>query len=201
MVCTIRGKHCHYCTGWAQSIQCAVTQHTTAFWPSSCVPHTDQHLPDETANRAGSWLSCRLRYKKVVLLPTEPTIQGGCLLSFRLALSYCTHSCSKLGAILWSSSVVLNSMLTTKLLLTGRSSAATQYWASFWVVHYKFFYGDWWGSRANLWKQMRAASAGESVIAASCAQQLGSLLVFSGNRGHLSCTCRWLLRGDIARHH
>jgi hypothetical protein len=39
------------------------------------------------------------------------------------------------------------------------------------------------GSRPNLWKQMRAASSGKSVIVASCARQLGSLLVSSGNRG------------------
>ena len=35
---------------------------------------------------------------------------------------------------------------------------------------------------------MIAASAGESLIVVSCMQQHGSLLVSSGNRGHLSCT-------------
>ena len=41
---------------------------------SSCVPHTDQHPLGEPANQARCWLSCRLSYKKLVLLPTEPTI-------------------------------------------------------------------------------------------------------------------------------
>jgi hypothetical protein len=79
--------------------------------------------------------------KKVVLLPTELTIWGRCLFSFRLALCYCPPSCSKLGAILKSSNVVWNSVLTTKLWLTCWSSAARQCQASFWV-HYSFL---WWG--------------------------------------------------------
>ena len=44
---------------------------------------------------------------------------------------------------------------------------------------------------------MRAASAGEIVIEASCARQCGSLLVLSRNWGHLSCTCCWSLHWDI----
>jgi len=40
---------------------------------------------------------------------------------------------------------------------------------------------------------MIAASEGESVIVVGCMQQRGSLLMSSGNRGHLSCTCRWSL--------
>ena len=39
---------------------------------------------------------------------------------------------------------------------------------------------------AKLWKQMIADSAGESIIVVGSMQQLGSLLVSSGNRGHLS---------------
>ena len=30
MVCTIRGKHCHFCIGRAQSMHCAMMQHMTA---------------------------------------------------------------------------------------------------------------------------------------------------------------------------
>jgi len=79
----------------------------------------------------------------------EPTIRGGCLLSFRLAVCYCPRSCSVLGAILRSSNVVCNSVLATKLSLTGRSSSARQCRASFWVVHYSFLYGDCWGERGK----------------------------------------------------
>jgi hypothetical protein len=152
MLCTIHGKHFHFCVGWAQSIHCAVTQHTTAVGRRA--PRTDQQLPGATANWAWCWLSCRLCYKKVVLLPVEPIIRGGCLvLSFRLAVCYCLRSCSKLDTILGSSNVVRNSVLTTKLSLTGCSSAARQCWASFWVVHYSFFCGGWWrGSMADLSK-------------------------------------------------
>ena len=53
--------------------------------PSSCVPHTDQHPPGKPTNRTQCWLSFRPCYKKVVFLPTKPTIWGGFLLSFRLA--------------------------------------------------------------------------------------------------------------------
>jgi hypothetical protein len=51
---------------------------------SSCAPRPDRHPPGEFANRAHRWLSCRLCYKKVVLLPIEPTIRGGCPLLFNL---------------------------------------------------------------------------------------------------------------------
>jgi hypothetical protein len=98
-------------------------------------------------NRARRWLSCRPCYKKVVLLATELTIWGRCLFSFRLPLCYCPPSCSKLGAILKSSNVVWNSVLTTKLWLTGCSSATRQRQASFWVVHYSFFL--WWGGHGK----------------------------------------------------
>jgi hypothetical protein len=62
MVCTIHWKHSHFCVGWAQSVQCAVMQHTTL----GCrhVPHVDQHLPIEPTNRARRQLSCRLCYEK-----------------------------------------------------------------------------------------------------------------------------------------
>jgi hypothetical protein len=54
--------------------------------PWSYAPHTNGHLPGEPASRARSLLYCRLCLKKVVLLPTEPTIRGGCLLLFKLVL-------------------------------------------------------------------------------------------------------------------
>jgi len=62
---------------------------------SSYVPRADRHTPGEPANQTQCWLSCRLCYKKLVLLPADPTIQGGCLLLFKLALCYCPCSCSK----------------------------------------------------------------------------------------------------------
>jgi hypothetical protein len=41
----------------------------------SYAPHADRHPPGKPSNQAQHWLSCRLCYKKVVLLPTEPTIE------------------------------------------------------------------------------------------------------------------------------
>ena len=88
MVCTICGKHSHFCIGQAQSIHCAVMQHMTALGHRHVQPtlNNTQYPLSKHANRAQCWLSCRPCYKKVVFLPTEPTIGGGCLLSFRLAL-------------------------------------------------------------------------------------------------------------------
>ena len=82
-----------------------------------------------------------------------------------------------------------NSVLTTKLSLTGHSSAARQCHTSFWVVLYSFSYGGW---RGRGGKDVEiAASADQSVIESVCAWQHGSLLMSSGNWGHLSFTCRW----------
>ena len=45
MVCTIRGKHSHFCMGRAQSIQCDVTQHLRAVGcHHMCPALTDTHL-------------------------------------------------------------------------------------------------------------------------------------------------------------
>jgi len=53
----------------------------------SCAPHADQHPPGKHANQTCCLLSFRSCYKKkLVFLPTEPTILGGFLLSLRLTL-------------------------------------------------------------------------------------------------------------------
>jgi hypothetical protein len=57
------------------------------------------------------------------------------------------------------------------------------------------------GGVAKMWKKVRAASAGRSVISAGSARQHGSLVMSSGNWGHLSWTCLSSLHRDIARHH
>ena len=45
MVCTIRGKHSHFCMARAQSIQCAVTQHSRAVGcRHMCPALTNTHL-------------------------------------------------------------------------------------------------------------------------------------------------------------
>ena len=95
MVCTVHGKHSHFCIDLAQSIHCAMMQVTRAEWHRHVRPAPTNtrllNLPDE----------CDVVYpvrpvtKKVVILPTEPTIQGGFLLSVRLALCYCQRSRSK----------------------------------------------------------------------------------------------------------
>ena len=85
-----------------------------------------------------------------------------------------------------------NSVLTTKLSLTGHSSAARQFHTSFWVVLYSFSYVGWGGKNVEI-----AASSDQSVIESVCAWQLGSLLMSSGNWGHLSFTCRQSLHQTL----
>ena len=93
MVCTVRGKRSYFCMGRAQSIQCAVTQHSRAVGcHHMCPVLTDTHLVNPTIKPSVGYPVGS--YKKLVLLPAEPTIQGGCLL-FKLALCYCLRSCSK----------------------------------------------------------------------------------------------------------
>jgi len=69
MVCTVRGKHSHFCMGRAQSIQCAVTQHSRAVGcHHMCPALTDNHLVNPTIKPSfgypvGSvtknWVSCQ----------------------------------------------------------------------------------------------------------------------------------------------
>jgi hypothetical protein len=94
MFCTIRGEHSHFCIGRAQSIQCAMTQHTAAVGCHHMrLVLTDPHLMNPPVEPdVGYPLGCVT--KKVVLLPTEATIQGG-FLFFKLALCYFPRSCSK----------------------------------------------------------------------------------------------------------
>jgi hypothetical protein len=90
MVCTVHGKHSHSCIGRAQSIHSAVMQHTAAV--GRC------HMRPKLTNTDQSSLTLvtlKLCYKNVVF-PTEPTIQGGCLVLLKLALCYCPNSCSNL---------------------------------------------------------------------------------------------------------
>ena len=74
MVCTIHGKHSRFCVGLAQSIHCAMMQLTRAVG----LRHVD---PTPTNTRLLSLpierdvvYPVRPVTKKVVILPTEPTI-------------------------------------------------------------------------------------------------------------------------------
>jgi len=75
--------------GRAQSIQCAVMQHTTAMDCCHMRPRANTHLLNPPI---GYPVGC---VQRVVLLAVEPTIRGGCLLLFKLALCYWPHFCSK----------------------------------------------------------------------------------------------------------
>jgi len=152
------------------------------------------------ANRAQCWVSCRPCYKKGGFLPTEPTIRGGCLLSFRLPLCY-----SALAFQVRYHSPTLQ--FFAELHFDHQTVA---HWSQFCckamlsfilICPLQLFLNGGWQGVAKLWKYMIDASAGKCVIAASCTWQCAFLLVSSGNRGHLSCTCRWSLRWDIARNH
>ena len=48
---------------------------------------------------------------------------------------------------------------------------------------------------------MKAASAGECVVATGCAQEHWCLLMSSRTWGDLSCKCCWSFHGDIACYH
>jgi len=56
--------------------------------PLSYAPHADQHPSGEPTNRVRHGYPVGSVTKKVVLLPTEPIIQGGCLLLFNLYLMH-----------------------------------------------------------------------------------------------------------------
>ena len=83
------------CIGQAQSIHCAMMQHMTAVGHRHVRPVlTNTHLLNPPIERNVGYPLRRVT-KKVVFLPAEPTIGGGCLLSFRLSLRYSVHSRSK----------------------------------------------------------------------------------------------------------
>ena len=167
----------------------------------SCAPHADQHPPGKLANWTGCWLSFRPCYKNLVFLPLEPTIQGGFLLSFRLALCYCPAlipskasfsdpsiscgtpfwppNCCWLVAVLLQGSVRLNFDLFFTL----------------------YFNGGWGGESGKVVEIEDSCFSRWKCNVVGCMQKRGCFLMSSGNRGHLSCTCHWSLHADIARHH
>ena len=94
MVCTIHGKHSHFCIGLAQSIHCAMMQLTRAVGHRHVRPTpTNTRLLKPPVEHSFVF-PVRPVTKKVVFLPTKPTIRGGFLLSLRLALCYCPCSSS-----------------------------------------------------------------------------------------------------------
>ena len=91
MVCTIRGKYSHFYINQEQSILCAVMQLMTAVGHRHVRPTlTNTRLVNLTIEHDDGCPSGPVT-EKVVLLPMEPTIGGGCLL-FRLALLLSTLS-------------------------------------------------------------------------------------------------------------
>ena len=73
MVCTIHGKHTHFCIGLAQSILCAMMQLTRAVVHRHMRPTpTNTRLLNLPIER--DVYPVRPVTKKVVILPTEPTI-------------------------------------------------------------------------------------------------------------------------------
>ena len=83
MVCTISGKHSHFCIGRAQSIHCAMMQHMTdvGYRHVRPTPTSTRLVNPPVQHNVGYPVGPVT--KKVVFLPTEPTIGGGCLLLFR----------------------------------------------------------------------------------------------------------------------
>ena len=76
MACTIHGKHSQFCIGLAQSIHCVMIQLTRAEGHRHmCPTPTNTHLLNPPIERDVVHLVHPVT-KKVVLLPTEPTIQG-----------------------------------------------------------------------------------------------------------------------------
>ena len=95
MVCTILAKHSHFCIGQAQSKHCAMMQHMTTVGQRHVHPTlTKTRLVILPIKRNFGYRVGPVTIK-MFFLPTEPTIGGVCLLSFRLALCYCLRSRSK----------------------------------------------------------------------------------------------------------
>jgi len=95
MVYTIRGKHSHFYISQEESILCDEMQLVTGVGHCHVCPMlTNTYLVNRPIERSVGYLVGPVT-KKVVFLPTEPTIGGGCLLSFQLALCYCLRSRSK----------------------------------------------------------------------------------------------------------
>jgi len=201
MVCTICGKHSHFCIGRAQSIHCAMMQHMVAVGHRNVCPTlTNTRLLNPPIEHNVGYPVRRVT-KKVVFLPAEPTIGGGCLLSFRLSLCYCLCTRVPSKATFSDTPVFCRTpfwppnccSLVTVLL---QSNVELHFDLSFTAVF------KWWlAGVAKLGKHMIDALAGKCVIVAGCARLCAFLLVSSGHQWHLSCTCRWSLRWDIARHH
>ena len=80
MVCTIHGKLSHFCIGLAQSIHCVMMQLTRAVGRRHVRPTpTNTRLLNLPIER-DVFYPVHPVTKKVVMLPTEPTIRGGFLL-------------------------------------------------------------------------------------------------------------------------
>ena len=70
-------------------------QHMTAVGHCLVLPTlTNKHLVNTPVEHSVGYAVGPVT-KKVVFLPTEPTIRGECLLSFKLAICYCPRSYSK----------------------------------------------------------------------------------------------------------
>ena len=92
MRCPICGEHSHFYISQTQSIVCAVMQVMTAVGNHHvCSTLTNTHLVNLPIKQDIGYHISPVT-KKVVFLPTEPTIRGGFFLSFRFALCYCLHS-------------------------------------------------------------------------------------------------------------
>jgi len=92
MVCTILGKHSHFCIGLAQSIHCAMMQLMRALGHRHVRPtSTNPRLLNAPIDHDVVYPVCPVT-KKVVFLPMVPTIRGGFLLPLRLAVLLSTLS-------------------------------------------------------------------------------------------------------------
>ena len=97
-------------------------------------PRAFQHPPVTPTNREQCCLSYTLCYKNVVFLPTEPRFEED--FSYHLGWLSVTVRALLSSKAPFSNAPKLcrNSVLTTKLSLTGHGSAARQCRTSFWFV-------------------------------------------------------------------
>ena len=192
MVCTIRGKHSHFCMGRAQSIQCAVTQHSRAVCcHHMCPTLTHTHLVNPPIKPDVGYPVGSVTKNQFSCQQNHPFKEDVC----------CCLS--------WLSVIVRALVQNKAPFFDPPVSCRTPCWPRNcrWLVtvlpqgnvtlHFELFFTAFLMEVGGGKDVEIAASADQSVIESVCAWQHGSLLMSSGNWGHLSP----ITPPDIARRH
>jgi hypothetical protein len=193
MFCTIRGKHSHFCMGWAQSIQRAVTQRMAAVGRCHMCPMlTDTSLVNPPAEPDGypvgsvtkKWLFCQWNQpfeEDVSYCLSWLSVIVRTLVQSKTPFSDTPVSCR---TVCWPP----NCCLLVTVLKQGN---VTLHFELFFTAFLIVVVGKGGCDRDESCFSRRKCNCG----------RLCTMLMSSGNWGHLSWTCGLSLRRDIACHH